>query len=190
MNRTVTGGLPGGKQARDVFSPSFGDGSGYHRCGRVLDADTTLSSLTMRYLRIPLVLLTALVSACGSSATSSSFPAPTTTDVSLDQQFTLAPGQTARIPGQGLSVRFDSVTGDSRCPIDAVCVWAGDATVRLTITTAQGSRAAVVHSTLEPRAVQAGAVRIAFVSLLPATNSARPIAPRDYRVQLQATIGS
>jgi hypothetical protein len=41
--------------------------------------------------------------------------------------FTLEPGQTASV--QGVAVTFRQVVSDSRCPINAFCVWAGDATV-------------------------------------------------------------
>jgi len=134
-------------------------------------------------------LLALVLAACGSSSTSSSLPAPTTTDVSLDQQFTLAPGQTARIPGQGLAIRFDSVAGDSRCPQDVVCVWEGDASVHLTLTRNGASRAVVVHTALDPKTVLEGGVRLSLVGVTPNTDSRRAISKAEYRVQLQASIG-
>lgn len=33
----------------------------------------------------------------------------------------------------GLTIRFDEVLGDSRCPLDVHCFWAGEAHVALTI---------------------------------------------------------
>lgn len=144
-------------------------------------------------MRLSTALFTHLVVAsligCGSSTTSSSLPAPSTTEVDLDQQFTLAPGQTARIPGPGLAIRFDSVAGDSRCPQDVVCVWAGDAAVHLTLTRNGTSRTVVVHSTLEPRNVTDGAVQIELLGVAPNTDSRRPIPPGEYRIRLQASIG-
>ncbi len=144
-------------------------------------------------MRLSTALLTHLAVAalvgCGSSTTSSSLPAPSTTDVSLDQQFTLAPGQSARIPGQGLAIRFDSVAGDSRCPQDVVCVWAGDAAVHLTLTHNGASRSVVVHTTLEPRTAVAGAVQLELLGVAPDTDSRRPIPQAEYRIRLQASIG-
>ena len=49
----------------------------------------------------------------------------TPADVPLGSEFTLAPGETALVGDDGLLVTFESVTEDSRCPMDAICVWAG-----------------------------------------------------------------
>jgi predicted enzyme related to lactoylglutathione lyase len=45
--------------------------------------------------------------------------------------FTLKPGQTAA--AQGVIVTFRHVLSDSRCPINALCVWAGEATVEFIV---------------------------------------------------------
>lgn len=47
---------------------------------------------------------------------------------------TLAAGQTALIRSENLKISFWDVTEDSRCPIDAVCIQQGRATVALRIT--------------------------------------------------------
>jgi hypothetical protein len=142
----------------------------------------------MRFTR---AFVTTLVAAsmlgCGSSTPSSALPAPVTTDVTLDQQFTLSPGQTARIPAQGLEIRFDSVSGDSRCPDDVVCVWAGDASINLTLTRNGQSRTVVVHTTLDPKVVTEGGVHISLVTLTPNTNSKKQIPQGEYRLQLLAS---
>jgi hypothetical protein len=142
----------------------------------------------MRFTRLLVTALAAVsLAACGSSTTSSSLPVPTTTDVTLDQQFTLSPGQTARIPAQGLEIRFDSVSGDSRCPEDVVCVWAGDAAINLTLTRNGQSRSVAVHTTLDPKVVVEGGVSISLVKLAPNTSSKKSIPQGEYRVQLLAS---
>lgn len=50
--------------------------------------------------------------------------------VQLNQPFGLRAWQSAVVPG-GLKVTFDRVVSDSRCPIDAICVWAGEAVLVL-----------------------------------------------------------
>jgi len=55
-------------------------------------------------------------------------------EASLGQEFVLSMGQTATINGEGLSIKFDAVNSDSRCPRGAVCVWAGEAECQLSIT--------------------------------------------------------
>src|SRR5262245_45596774 len=67
-----------------------------------------------------------LAVACDSSPTSPEGP-----EVRLDDSFELRPGETATVSGEGLTVAFEGVPADSRCPVDVNCITAGDATVRL-----------------------------------------------------------
>ena len=57
----------------------------------------------------------------------------------LDQPFDLRAGQSAVVPG-GLKVTFDRVVSDSRCPIDAICVWAGEAVIALKLSRGYSKR--------------------------------------------------
>ena len=102
--------------------------------------------------------------------------------VPLDSEFTLAPLETAVVEGTDARVQFVDVTGDSRCPADAICIQGGDAVVRVRVSgdgpardhelhTGDASRAEATHRDL----------RIALVALQPYPFSSRPIAPADYR---------
>jgi len=72
---------------------------------------------------LTLILLAAfLSSACQSKV-----------DARLNAAFDLAVGQTARLDGEGLSIRFVTVESDSRCPQGVQCVWAGEAKCRLLV---------------------------------------------------------
>lgn len=85
-----------------------------------------------------------------------------------------------------MSIRFNGVTGDSRCPADAVCVQGGDAIVNLTATSSGGTRELELHTgNMAP--VQHDGVTIALVQLSPYPFSSGPIAPGDYRATLRAT---
>lgn len=46
--------------------------------------------------------------------------------------------QTVKAPSTPISVTFDSVLSDDRCPYNARCIWAGNATVALTVTNSDG----------------------------------------------------
>lgn len=50
------------------------------------------------------------------------------------QEFQLKPGQQAVITGKDLSIKFVSVSEDSRCPIGATCIWEGRDVCLLKIT--------------------------------------------------------
>jgi len=53
--------------------------------------------------------------------------------VGLGEVFTIGVGQSARIAGEDLIVIFNEVIGDSRCPQNVTCVWAGVASSNVTI---------------------------------------------------------
>jgi hypothetical protein len=64
---------------------------------------------------------------------------PTQPTASLGTPFDLKVGQTAVLEG-GLTIRFDAVPADSRCPMDAICVWAGEARVAMTLSARSAPR--------------------------------------------------
>jgi hypothetical protein len=105
--------------------------------------------------------------------------------VPLDQQFTLAPGEAAYVENTSIRVEFLRVSGDSRCPGDAICIHGGDALVHVRVNgsseydlhTGDNSRAAVTHT----------GFRIALVDLQPYPFSSRTIAPEEYRATLTVT---
>ena len=128
----------------------------------------------MRYFLLLACLIA--VTSCGGS--------PTKPGVPFDEPFTLSVGESASLADSPLSVRFLGVSGDSRCPADAVCIQGGDAIVRVRATatvsseyelhTGDSSRATVTH----------GSFRISLVNLEPYPFSSRTIAPGEYRATL------
>lgn len=110
-------------------------------------------------------------------------------DVGLATEFTLAPGESARIRGESLTVAFDSVTSDSRCPTNVHCVWEGDAVVVVTLTHPARERASVdLHTSGRfARSVRYGDFEVALVKLAPEPREGSPISPAAYRATLQVT---
>ena len=101
--------------------------------------------------------------------------------------FSLPVGRTATVSGNGARITFNRVTNDSRCPIDAVCIWAGDAPIELTVVS-EGSTQTRTLSTIAPNnEVVVGNLRIWFVGLTPAPKQSEPPATRAYVAQLVVT---
>jgi hypothetical protein len=101
--------------------------------------------------------------------------------------FSLPVGATAAVSGNSARITFNRVTSDSRCPIDVVCVWAGDAPIELTIAR-EGSTEARTLSLIAPKnEVVVGDLRIRFVGLTPAAKQSEPPATRAYVAQLVVT---
>ena len=112
---------------------------------------------------------------------------PTGPTIPLNREFELGAGQSAVIEDVALSVRFNGVSNDSRCPGDAICILGGDALVHITATSRQTSRDYELH-TGDMRPVQHEGVTIALVQLQPYPFSSRPpITPGDYRATLKVT---
>jgi hypothetical protein len=108
------------------------------------------------------------------------------TGPSLNEEFTLAPGEITAIAEAGVRVRFDGVEGDSRCPADAICVQGGDALVRIAVTERSTERAYELHTgSMEP--VIHNGLTITLVELQPYPFSSRAVEPGDYRATLRVT---
>jgi hypothetical protein len=110
--------------------------------------------------------------------------------VPLNERFTLSPGEVAIVEEADLRLRFVRVSGDSRCPGDAICIHGGDATVQV-LATGDGSDSSLLglHTgdSSQASAVYQG-VRITLVELQPYPfGSLPPIEPDDYRATLTAT---
>jgi hypothetical protein len=104
----------------------------------------------------------------------------------VDQTVTLAPGQSASITGTTVTLKFDGVTGDNRCPADAMCVLGGSATVKIEARSSAGTRTLTFETgKLEP--VQYDGLTLELTQLAPYPFSATPISPEDYRATLRVT---
>ena len=103
----------------------------------------------------------------------------------INQELTLAPGQTVNVQGADLSVKFTGVTGDSRCPADALCITGGSATVRLEVSAGSGTRRDVAFETGNLQPVTTASVTMELLQLAPYPFSTGPIQPQDYRATIR-----
>lgn len=118
-------------------------------------------------------------------------PAPTAPkNVALGQDFELAPTQMATVGDTGLTVGFERVASDSRCPTDVVCIWEGDAAALVTAVQPPRETARLqLHTSgqLGPREARYGDFTIALVTLRPQPRSTGPIEPTAYRLTLRVS---
>jgi hypothetical protein len=141
----------------------------------------------MNSAQAPVVRVFTLVS-CLLLATACDESNPTGPAVPLSERFVLAPGGAAAIANAGVSVQFVGVSGDSRCPADALCIQGGDAIVEMRVLDAGAVASYELHTGDKQRA-SAGHrdLRIELLELQPYPFSARPINPSDYRATLVVT---
>lgn len=98
----------------------------------------------------------------------------------LQQPFDLRVGTSATLP-DGMKVRFDGVTSDSRCPLDVVCVRAGEGVVAVSLSQAAGTQVQRELRTT-PGASEAtyASHTIKLVALAPYPRSTQPIGSAEY----------
>jgi hypothetical protein len=130
-------------------------------------------------MRAALALICLLsLTACDESITGPS--------VGLNENFELQPGGSALISGASFAVRFNRVTGDSRCPADAICIQGGDAIVSITAIDDDALVDLELHTgSMAP--VRYGSYTITLVQLQPYPFSSRTIRPDEYRATLKVT---
>lgn len=98
----------------------------------------------------------------------------------LGQPFELRAGDSETLRG-GLTITFGRVNSDSRCPMDALCVWAGDAIVSVSLShAASGPVERELHTDLTRSEALYLTYAIRLVALAPYPRSDRQIRPEDY----------
>jgi hypothetical protein len=119
-------------------------------------------------------------------AACTTMPRGGTVQAPLGEPFRLAQGETASITGTRLTVRFDSVVSDSRCPVGVQCIRAGEARVGFELRLGGANPQAVILATegAEPRQAAYDAFDVHLVALepQPRTDVARPAYVATLRV--------
>lgn len=99
--------------------------------------------------------------------------------------FTLPLGKTAAVSGTTTHLTFRAVTEDSRCPMNAVCVWEGAAKIAITATRNGGPAEAATLSLTEPdNEARLADVVVRFVALAPYPETPGDPATRKYVAEL------
>jgi hypothetical protein len=112
--------------------------------------------------------------------------------VRLNQNFVLRVGQEVLVAGQKLTIKFASVTEDSRCPRGVTCIWAGNVRVLLHVTEGK-SKPMKLELNLNPRdfpdgeAADCSGYQIKLVSVNPYPVKDQQLKASDYAVTLSVS---
>lgn len=49
------------------------------------------------------------------------------------RKFTIGVGQSAKVAAEDFTITFNEITGDSRCPRNVTCIWAGEVSAGITV---------------------------------------------------------
>lgn len=133
--------------------------------------------MTRGLFRSLLLLSLAFPLACSDGPTEPSDP-------SLGQSFRLSAGEFLTLRGEPVRIGFEAILSDSRCPIDAICIQAGEAKGRFWLEVTAEPATSFELGTLDPRTITVSGYRVTLNAVSPAPRSNARIDPRDYRAEL------
>lgn len=126
----------------------------------------------------------ALLMACGSGTEPEVGPEGAL--VTAATEVTLEYGQEIQLGGTIVRLVLADVPEDSRCPVDATCVWEGNAVVEVGVTVGSGPTVPLqMNSSLEPRFASWGEIGITLLELTPVPTSSTPIRMEDYAARVR-----
>ena len=101
---------------------------------------------------------------------------------------TLKMGQKKAVAKGEFSIKFVSVSEDSRCPVDANCIWAGNAKVHVIVTDSyRNSKKFVMNTTMGPKGDQFNGCAINLTGLTPSPKSGKSIKQKTYTATFTIT---
>lgn len=99
--------------------------------------------------------------------------------VGYNSQFKLQYSHTVLLPDGG-EIRFKDVLEDSRCPVDVVCFWEGNARVLLTV----AGKAIALNTALDPKHYRYAGGTVRLLKVEPERHHRREIVPHEYVITL------
>jgi len=96
-------------------------------------------------------------------------------------------GQQKTVRTSKLRIKFISVVEDSRCPTDANCIWAGNAKIKVLVSTSRTSREFEINTNLGPLGNQIDGWAINLVELTPSPTSKGGPSKGSYRAKFTVT---
>jgi hypothetical protein len=121
---------------------------------------------------------------CGTSA-----PTAVPIEVPAGQGFDLSIGHSAMLTGPIATITLLDVPEDSRCPVGSLvlCVWAGNGRIRLEVQQSGLTDTLDLNTTLDPKQVDVGTLRILLTALNPPTVAGATIPKSKYVARLVAS---
>ena len=87
-----------------------------------------------------------------------------------------------------IKIKFKGVTEDSRCPMDAMCIWQGNAGAEIEITTPDENLTEFLNSTVLPQSIWVDGITIELKEVNPYPSTQIKINPEDYSIVLSVRL--
>jgi hypothetical protein len=98
----------------------------------------------------------------------------------IGNSFKIKLGQTLEFQDADLSVTFEELLEDSRCPEGATCFWAGNGRVIIQLNDLQTE----LNTYLDPKSIDLAGFEIELLSLTPYPEINNEVEPEDYFAEL------
>lgn len=105
----------------------------------------------------------------------------------LGTPFLLAPGEQYNCLDCDVSVSFTKIISDSRCPSDAICVWAGMAVAEVSVEIDGTNHTILLATAGENNRIALSGYLFSIGEVSPYPTLQNPIAQSDYRITLTVT---
>jgi hypothetical protein len=142
-----------------------------------LGASASLLDFKMKYISFFFVVLL-FITCRRDSETSTEQNNP-----QLGDSFDLKIGESVSIKNEQLNFQFVTVSEDSRCPIGALCIWAGNASVVIKIYNMMDT----LNTFLDPKEINYGSYKITLLKLSPYPQIGVPRDTTQYVAQFVVT---
>ena len=110
-----------------------------------------------------------------------------TSPASFDTEFTLAPGQSASFDQGAVRLKFVEVVRDNRCPINAICVTAGEGVARIELSRGLNTLETHEIAAQTTKTFEALELTVAFVNLQPYPVTPAAIPQAEYRATFKVS---
>lgn len=108
----------------------------------------------------------------------------TSVDPEMGETFKIKYGESLVFQGEQISVRFDELAEDSRCPDGVACVWAGNARVIIQLNGLEAD----LNTYMDPKEVNISQYNVKLLSLSPYPKADENINKEDYIAELLVTM--
>ncbi|HLP79571.1 MAG TPA: hypothetical protein VK158_02980 [Acidobacteriota bacterium] len=102
----------------------------------------------------------------------------------LYKEFQIAVGQTILVNDKSVSITLEEVLSESRCPIDAFCIQAGSASIKLTVQTADDKRTITLATDAQDEPVYVGPYQIRLIQVLPYPGTTQTDVPLEKKTAI------
>ena len=134
----------------------------------------------------PGILTVLAVAAMGCSGDAGPTDVGETGYLTAEAELTLEFGETRGVDGTVLQVSFTDVLGDSRCPVNAACIWQGSARIQIGISAGMGPTfPLVLESGIRPNYADWNGVRVTLLEVMPEARWNVFLEPEDYSIRLR-----